>query len=467
MFRKTLFWVIAATIAASAYYAFTLQQQREAVFDIRPVGTADDIAALSKRDDVNLLYILLDTLRADRVGCYGYERDTSPTMDFLASGGVRFARHLSQSSWTKCSMASLWTGLYPARSGVTRFEHAIPRAARLPAEIFREAGFRTAGIFRNGWVEAYFGFDQGFEVYTRPQNQPLPASVRRENPTITSPGTDMSIVDTAKEFLRVHGRERWFLYLHFMDIHEYVYDESTAVFGTAYSDVYDNSILRVNKVLQRLMLYLREKGYLTNTLVVVGSDHGEAFSERGFEGHARDVHSETTEVPLILSFPFRLAPGVVVAQRTRNVDTWPTLLDLLGLPSLEVTDGRSRVPEILAAARNQPPTAETTAGIAHLDQTWGQRVETAKPTVAVSQDGFRYVMYRDAQGKTREQLFRIESDLHAREDVLEQEPETAAELRRVADEYLEGKPPWDGDVPTLELDEMQLNQLRALGYAVP
>ena len=136
----------------------------------------------------------IDTLRAERLSSYGYPRATSPTIDFVASQGVRFAHHLSQSSWTKCSMASLWTALDPQHAGVTRYDDVLPDEARMPAEILAEAGFRTAGLWRNGWVEGYFGFDQGFETYTRPNVFPVPAEVRRENPTATHGGTDQDIV---------------------------------------------------------------------------------------------------------------------------------------------------------------------------------------------------------------------------------------------------------------------------------
>ncbi|TMA23166.1 MAG: hypothetical protein E6J87_25535, partial [Deltaproteobacteria bacterium] len=130
-------------------------------------------------------------------------------------------------------MASLWTGLNPARTGVTRFDHVLSDEARLPAEIFRDAGFHTAGIWRNGWVEGYFGFEQGFEVYTRPPSFGAPnADVRRKNPTVNFGGTDLDVVRMATEFLRIHGRERWFLYLHLMDVHEYTYDPKSARFGS-------------------------------------------------------------------------------------------------------------------------------------------------------------------------------------------------------------------------------------------
>jgi arylsulfatase A-like enzyme len=337
----------------------------------------------------------------------------------------------------------------------------------MPAEILGDAGFRTTGLWRNGWVEGYHGFDQGFEIYEKPVGRALPPSVRRENPTLKDTGSDTDSVDAAIEFLRIHGDERWFLYLHFMDVHEYLYDVDTAVFGTGYADIYDNSILRMNQTINQLLAHLSEVGLLDKTLIAISSDHGEAFGERGFEGHARKVYRESTQVPFILSFPFALEPGVVVEQRTRNVDIWPTLLDLLGLPAMEGIDGRSQVPEILAAARGETaPEGPPEIGYAHLDQNWGQRNRLRMPTVAVVEDGFRYVM-TTAPGKTREELFDASADPREPIDVIDEQAEVAERLRKLADEYLDAKPPWSEEVETLELDEMQLNQLRALGYKVP
>jgi arylsulfatase A-like enzyme len=435
--------------------------------DERPMGSVADIERLRDRDDVNVLFILIDTLRADRLGAWGYERDTSPLLDRLAAEGIRFSRQLSQSSWTKCSMASLWTGLYPARSGVTRFDHVLSPEARLPAEILRDAGFRTAGLFRNGWVESYFGFDQGFEVYTKPVGRPPPASVRRDNPTLKEVGTDLDAVDGAIEFLRVYGRERWFLYLHLMDLHEYLYDEDSALFGTSYSDIYDNAILRENLVLADLYEFLARDGQLEKTLIVIASDHGEAFSERGYEGHARFVYRETTDVPLLLSFPFRLDPGVVVEGVSRNVDIWPTLLDLLGLPQMEGVDGVSQRSAILAATRGENVQDRAEPAYAHLDRTWGRRDMDPAPTVSVLDEGFRYVRTPTPDGGYHQELFDIERDAAELTDVRAERSETLERLSGLADQYLESEPPWKEETPALELDEMQLNQLRALGYQVP
>jgi len=459
-------WLTAAALVILVYLASL--SIRIGGGDPRPEGTAEDIARLAEREDVNVLFILIDTLRADRLGSYGYERDTSPALDLLGASGVRFARHLAQSSWTKCSMASLWTGLHPARNGVTRFDQVIPEEASLPAEILREAGFRTVGVYRNGWVAPNFGFGQGFEIYDRPRGRPLPPSIRRENPTLSEEGTDDDAVDAAIEFLRVNGRERWFLYLHLMDVHEYLYDEDSAAFGTTYSDIYDNSILHLNLVLDRLLAKMAESGQLERTLVVVSADHGEAFGERGFEGHAREVYKETTEVPWILAFPFRLDPGIVIRTRSSNVDVWPTILDLLGLPAMPQTDGRSQKPAILAAARGEEPPLDDAPAIAHLDRFWGRPIDVASPIVAVARDGLRYVALKQpGDAGTREELFDAKSDPRELHNVAAQHAEETEQMRSLADSYLESEPVWGEPSPTLELDEIQLNQLRALGYALP
>jgi arylsulfatase A-like enzyme len=431
--------------------------------DARPLGTFADVEALHERDDLNVLFVLIDTLRADRLSAYGYERETSPHIDALAASGVRFARQASQSSWTKCSMASLWTGLYPQRTGVTRSPQALPGDALMPAEILRDAGYKTFAIWRNGWISPRFGFDQGFEVYHSPRAQPLPPSLRRERPTVGVSGTDQDLVLSAVEFLRSHRQERWFLYLHLMDVHQYVYDESSALFGTSYSDAYDNSIRWVDRVLAGLINEIDARGLRDRTMIVIASDHGEAFGEHGREGHARDVYGEVTTTPFIVSFPFRLEPGIVVDTPTENVDLWPTLLDILALPPLETTDGRSRYPELAAAAAGATLETPATPGFAHIDQSWGRTQEAPHPMVAVRRGSYRLV-HRTANDTT--QLFDVSSDPREQRDVGDDHPEVRDELMALVTAYLEREPVWQaGD--DVELGEQELEELRALGYAVP
>ena len=453
-----------ASIAATAVLCGCLGACSPAPTGGRPVGTLEDIAALRERDDLNVMFILVDTLRADRLGAYGYDRETSPRIDALARSGIRFDSHLAQSSWTKCSMASLWTGLYPNRTGVLRAQHAVPDDAKLPAEIFRENGFRTAGIFRNGWVAANFGFGQGFEVYI----QPLPhAKVRAEvasNPGWIA-GSDDDVVRSASEFLRTHQEERWFLYLHLLDVHQYASDEASAVCGTGYSDIYDNAILWTDGLVGRLMDDLQTLGLSDRTLGVFASDHGEAFGEHGGEGHARDVYGEVTETPWMLFLPFRIDPGIVVTEASTNVDLWPTLLDLLGLPGLDEPDGRSLVPAIEAAAAGESRTPPEHMGFAQIDHAWGQLEATDQPTlVALTKDRWRLV-YNGARPGHLE-LFDKQEDPTEQLNLARARPEVTQGLMANVEEYLDrSESPW-GSSPMIEIDEMKLQQLRALGYGV-
>jgi arylsulfatase A-like enzyme len=435
--------------------------------DPRPIVRERPLEALrglAGREDLNLLFVVVDTLRADRLKLYGYERETSPALDYLGlSGGIVFRNHHAQSSWTKCSMASLWTALYPVRSGVMRAQDVLSSEARLPAEVLREAGFRTAGLWRNGWVGPSFGFGQGFEVYARPRASPVPPTVRRENPTASSKGTDLDLFFGAAQFLRVYGHERWFLYLHWMDLHEYLYDEDSARFGTGYSDVYDNSILRVNLVLEKLVGHLAAEGYLENTVVVVASDHGEAFGEHGFEGHARNVYGEVTHVPLVVALPFRFERPLFVDARTENVDIWPTLYELFGLPPLQDADGVSLVPLVEAAlAGKRVPDERRT--FAYLDKTWGRMQREPRPLLAVGDGGHR--LYHDAGDPDAGELYDLSRDPDEQRDLRPRSPDEVARLRALAEAHLLGEPPWQ-EVPQLELDEMTLNNLRALGYKLP
>jgi arylsulfatase A-like enzyme len=448
-----------ALLGMLALYALT---QVELRVDPRPEGSRADIAALAQRGDLNVLFVLIDTLRADRLGAYGYARPTSPGMDYLAASGVRFAHHRAQSSWTKTSMASLWTGLYPVRTGVLRYSDAVAPEARVPAEVFREAGFVSVGIWRNGWVGPNFGFQQGFEIYQSPRPGQSPQTLRRRARAGRIAGTDIDLVYSGMEFLRSHRDQRWFLYVHFMDVHQYVTDAASALFGSSYSDGYDNAIRWVDRQLQGLVGELERLGLRERTLVVVASDHGEAFGEHWHEGHARDLYREVTHTPLILSFPFRLESGIVVETPTENVDVWPTLLELMGLPPLPDADGRSRLPELLGGAEDGSDARDV--DFAQLDRTWGRVGAAPASLVAVREGSYRLI--HDARDPDADELYDLARDPSEFEDIAREAPEVAQRLSARARRYLEQGVAWGEDAPQVELDDMHLRQLRALGYAI-
>lgn len=457
--RRSKWLVVGILVAALSGVAYWFLVANASPDD-RPEGTLADIASLRDRDDLNVLFVVIDTLRSDRLSAYGYERGTSPTLDYLSQTGVRFDQHRAQSSWTKSSMASLWTGLYPIRTDVLRHTDAVPEVAVLPAEIFQEAGFVTGGIWRNGWVAPNFGFSQGFDIYQSPAGQQAPASMRSEAKAGRIDGTDIDLVFTATEFMRSNMDERWLLYLHFMDVHQYISTEETAVFGSTYSDIYDNSILWTDSQFGEIIMELYRLGLASKTLIVVVSDHGEAFGEHGAEGHARDLFSEVTRTPFILSFPFRMLQSGVVRSQTENVDVWPTVLDMLGLPGLEEPDGQSRVELLLG----RQPIPRLDLGFAQLDRNWGQLEKEESALLAVRKGSLRFI--HDVEDPERDLLYDIDMDPAEQRNIKDERAAEVQELLEEAERHLALDPLWRGGSESVEIDEMQMRQLRALGYSI-
>jgi arylsulfatase A-like enzyme len=431
----------------------------------RPVRSIDALAELRDRDDINVVFILIDTLRADRLGVYGYERDTSPVMDFLASSGIVFADVLSQSSWTKASMASLWSSSYPRRVDVRRFPDGLSEELLLPAEILSGAGFFTGGIFRNGWIAANFGFGQGFDVYIGARTSVTPRKLASRNPSAHAlTGSDWDVTEGALAFLESRGHARFFLYLHYMDVHQYTYDQDSAKFGSDLPDAYDNALLWTDRNVSVLVRALDDRDLLAKTLLVLASDHGEAFREHGSEGHGRNLYGEVVRTPLILILPFRLEPGVVVEEAVENVDIWPTILDLLGLETPAGVDGRSLVPLIEAAARGIGPATEGgRPRFSELDKGWGVKTRQSEPLVAITRGRYRLIDNRAFPEAS--ELYDVEADPTEQRNLARHRPEVVAELRAEVDRLVEAEKLVEA--PTVELDELRRAQLMALGYVVP
>jgi len=457
-------------ILAGALLLVLLFTQFEIRLSPRPHESVDEIRSLAQRKDTNLVFILIDTLRADRLHSYGYPRETSPVMDHLANTGVRFARTISQSSWTKASMASLWTGTWPNRNGITRWSHSLPEQATLPAEIFQQAGFQTAGIWRNGWVAPTFGFQQGFDTYLRPLPGTGPERFQKRTPSSGSVvGTDEDLTLAATEFLNAFGHQRFFLYLHYMDVHQYAYDEISAKFGTSYSDVYDNSIHWVDRNIGALLRVLQDRDLQRKTVIVIAADHGEGFREHGLEGHARTLYREVAEVPFILSLPFELSPGVVVPQTVANVDIWPTILDLFGLPALADADGKSLIPLIEAAGRGETAPFDRPV-FAEIDRSWGRPSADPDLLVSVAQGPYRAMRpLQPAKAGEVEYYDHTSDPWEAKNLAASKNGGNGAlppELARALDGYLDQPPVAWGKPKEVELDEMELSQLKALGYVI-
>jgi arylsulfatase A-like enzyme len=308
----------------------------------------------------NLLLIVVDTLRADHLGAYGYPRAVSPEIDALAARGVRFERAYATAPWTQPSVASILTGLHPASHGADRLLRVLPGSANTLAERLQEARYATAAVVSHYLIGPRFGFDQGFETFVHGSAL---GGGRFSTPGVSARGGEL--------LARLAREERpFFLFLHYFDPH-YSYerhpdahfaspggagrltgeqsveelrgldpppDASEAAFVR---DLYDEEIRFTDAGIGRVLRALARLGLGDSTVVVLASDHGEEFWERGWLGHTRTLHDEVVRVPLIVRVP-GAEPGTV-ADPVSLVSLASTLLDLLGVEG-EGFQGRSFAP---------------------------------------------------------------------------------------------------------------------------
>jgi arylsulfatase A-like enzyme len=281
-------------------------------------------------------------------------------------------------------------------------------------------------------------------------------------------GTDLDLTDSAIEFLRNFGHERFFLYLHFMDIHQYIFDSEAPDFGNSYSDSYDKSVHWTDRIIGMFLHDVDDLGLLTNTVVVIVSDHGEAFQEHGIEGHARNLYREVAEVPFIIMLPFVLDRGIVVDDVIANIDVWPTVLDLVGLPPMEGVDGVSQLPLVLEAAEAKavPPTDGLRRPVfAYIDRKWGNGKVDPDPLVSVT-DG-RTRVFIPVKKPDEAEIYDRVDDHDEKTNVAAERPEDLASYQELVERHLASDdPPWGTAAGTVELEELQLNQLKALGYRI-
>ncbi len=333
----------------------------------------------ARRPDV--LVYLIDTLRADHLGLYGYGRPTSPEIDRFAADAVTFTNALAQSSWTRTAVVSLMTGLLPQVHGVNRRDEALGRSAVTLAEILAGAGYETAGFVTNGNVAGAFGLGQGFDRYVY-------LNESKSEPTFHQLADRLNrrAFPWLEERARPADSDRppFLLYLHATDPHspytppqpfrrrfapgvdpergalETVHAVSSgraeAPPGTAeaFRDLYDGEIAWNDRHFGRLLDRLRELGLYDSTLIVLLSDHGEEFLDHGGWEHGKTLYGEQLRIPLVVKLPRGEAAGRAVGALADQVDVLPTILDVLRIEPPPGLDGRSLLPLVSGAERRAP-----------------------------------------------------------------------------------------------------------------
>ncbi len=425
----------------------------------------------------NVLLISIDTLRADHLGAYGHPLPTSPALDRrLAAEGVTFEDVLSQSPKTTPSHMTMFTSLYPCVHGITMWDDATGTAPVLRddvhtlAELLENAGWTTAAFTAGGPMHASRGFAQGFDEYRHSRQ-----------------------LERTREYLRAHRDRPFFVFFHTYEVHdpytpppdliarfdpEYRgpvldavatirsgvagWEHGHKLFWNAVDRndprtvrfverLYDAGIRRMDDgTLTSLLDELDALGLRDDTLVILTSDHGEAFGEHGNFLHD-DLYRGTLHVPLVLRWPGHLPPGTRASGRARLLDLLPTILDLTGVPVPAQAQGRSLAPAARGAAEAAPPPVFSEHGPA------------LEPVQQAVRDT-HWTLLRDGTG---EQLFDLAADPAERHDLGNVAPVTAPlrdELGRWRDECrrLHGRYGPAGGAVAPEPDTVR--QLRALGY---
>lgn len=323
----------------------------------------------------NVIIYLVDTLRADHLGTYGYGRPTSPSLDAMSLESVVFDHAMAQSGWTRTSVASILTGLQPRVHDVLgRLDALSVEAVTLPG-LLKKRGYQTHAVVTNGNVSTPFGFENGFDSFVYvpdwAPSQPL-----------VSAQLSGRVDDAFFEWLSQRQTDKpFFAYLHADDPHKpytpsepylsrfrrdsrmpYLPDPNLIVEAfeqmpdlsmtdavAALVDLYDAEIAHNDAQSGRLLDHLRELGIYDSTLILFVSDHGEEFFEHGSFEHGQTLYSELIFVPLVIKFPGGWAAGTRVDAPVQHVDILPTILDLVGVPPPPGSAGDSLLPVISTA----------------------------------------------------------------------------------------------------------------------
>ena len=293
-----------------------------------------------------VILVSVDTLRADRLACYGNHRLATPHIDAMTQGGTLFFQIDAQVPMTLPSHASLLTSTYPFVNGVEENGGQLGPGAVTLATVLRALGYHTAAFIGGFVLDRQFGLDQGFDFYDSPFD--LHPQLGEDVPNLKRPGED--IVRAATQWLQAHSNQPFFVFLHLYDLH-LPYTLPGARSGPT---GYDVELGYVDEVLGRFWQYLTTQGFVDKALIVFTSDHGESLGEHGEKTHEYFVYESTLWVPLIIHWPAG-APTYPprVEEPASLLDVAPTILHYLGVSQPQQFQGRSLL-ELLGGKVQRP-----------------------------------------------------------------------------------------------------------------
>jgi arylsulfatase A-like enzyme/Tfp pilus assembly protein PilF len=412
-----------------------------------PRSAADARERLARRHpapgSLNLVLVTLDTLRADRLGCYGFAGIQTPHIDAVAREGVVFEQATSTAPMTLPSHASILSGLIPPHHGVRDNGGFFLEAKTVTlAERLQQAGW-TTGAFIGAWVlDSRWGLDQGFDHYSDRFDLSKYKVVNLG--TVQKKGDE--VMDLALAWLKTVETRRFFAWIHLYDPHTPY--EPPAPFDELYpGQPYLGEVAYTDQVVGRLVSWLQTERVWDRTVLVLMADHGESLGDHGESTHTFFVYDATQHVPLVVRTPWG-DHGRSPAQ-VSTVDVMPTVLDLLGLPPQEGIDGHSLARLVL------DPTADLHE-IAY-SETYFPRFHYGWQHLRAVRDG-RY-KYIEAP---RPELYDLRADPGEMRNVYASEGARAADLRRALERMAGSGAQAAPDKDTLDPETLQ--RLAALGY---
>lgn len=290
----------------------------------------------------NIVFITVDTTRADRMGFLGSKRGLTPNLDHAAAQGVIFEEAFSQAPLTPVSHATIFTGTYPQFHTVIDFGHPLPSLLPYVPEILKKSGYQTAAFIGSLILDPKAnmapGFDRGFDNFDAGFHQKRGGGEDRYHSIERRAG---DVVAHAIAWLNKNQKKPFFIWIHLYDPHA-PYDPPAPF--DKFKDPYDGEIAYADASLGKLFSYLRQRGLYDRALIAMMSDHGESLGAHGESMHGIFLYDETIRVPLIFKLPGSALAGRRVPERVRLVDVAPTLLSMLSLPLPPTFQGQSLVP---------------------------------------------------------------------------------------------------------------------------
>jgi len=398
----------------------------------------------------NVVLITIDTVRADHVGCYGYQLIETPNLDALAGGGVRFANAYTPVPITLPAHSVILTGTYPMRTGMHDFSgNRLNSSQPTLATLLREKGYATGAVMGSAVLDSRFGLNRGFDFYydhfdfSRLDEKNIDAMIR--------PGNE--VIDRALGWLEGIRRKPFLLWVHLYDAH-HPYNPPSPYREKYRTHLYDGGIAFVDAQVGRLVASLKAKGIYDRTLIVVAGDHGEGLGEHGEKTHGFFIYDTTLHVPLIFKLPAN--PGKqkpVVSESANLADLLPTILDVLGAAKPQELQGRSLVEAMKGKATGAP--AENYA-------------ETYLPRIHFNWSELRGVRFRQYHfiDAPRPELYDLTADPHELKNLYAVQRAVSNQMRKRLGQLIAQYTPAAGQKTSEStgLDPTLMERLKSLGY---